>query len=638
MKDKVYKIIVVIVLFSSLFIVGQEQGDSYKTFGVIPQGVKDSLHQQLNRATDFKDRAKLLKIIAEIHIKLGNTDSIIYYGNSLKEEALNKTPEGLTNALWLSRSYVILGKGSLQKGLYDDAMEYYLQGIEISPVEKKPLLHYQHKLGLALVYIEKGVYKDAMKILDECLNKSDDLELTAFAKKYYGDIYLQKDDLVESKKYYKEAMLDFKKLKLEKPQLKIQVSLGTIAILENDFDNAYKHLKEVKNKSLEKKYYDLHIAAVLRIGHIYSHNKQYEEAQIVLSTAYVNAVQWNQLELQKTIAKSMIALYVETEDYKNAYNLMTQYEEVSSQIINNQKRKEVKELEIKYQTAQKENEILTLQEEQLLKESEIKRQKTIKNAFLIGFLVVLIPIIALLYMYYQKLQAQSQLNVKQEEINRQKVASLIKGQELKLVKASIEAQDEERGRIARELHDSIGGNLAAIKLQMNNLNDKAAIKDAIVNQLDETYQQVREISHNLIPSKFSQNAFTTLISEYIDKLDKASDQDITFNPYPKDKINALDENLQVEVFNILQELITNTLKHAKAKNVEIHVNIHNKTLQMLFEDNGVGFDKEKMRTGIGLQNIKSRLEALQGNINIDSTINRGTAVTIEIPINYDTSN
>ena len=85
-------------------------------------------------------------------------------------------------------------------------------------------------------------------------------------------------------------------------------------------------------------------------------------------------------------------------------------------------------------------------------------------------------------------------------------------------------------------------------------------------------------------------------------------------------------------------MLTNTLKHAKAKNVEIHVNIHNKTLQMLFEDNGVGFDKEKMRTGIGLQNIKSRLEALQGNINIDSTINRGTAVTIEIPINYDTSN
>ena len=242
----------------------------------------------------------------------------------------------------------------------------------------------------------------------------------------------------------------------------------------------------------------------------------------------------------------------------------------------------------------------------------------------------------LLLIKLQQLQAQSQLNVKQEEINRQKVASLIKAQELKLVKASIEAQDEERGRIARELHDSIGGNLAAIKLQMNNLSDEADVKKTIVDQLDETYQQVREISHNLIPSKFSQNAFTTLINDYIEKLDKASDQDITFIPHPKDKINALDENLQVEIFNILQELITNTLKHAKAKNVEIHVNIHNNILQLLFEDNGIGFDKGKTPSGIGLQNIKSRLEALHATMNIDSTINRGTAVTIEIPINYDT--
>jgi len=626
----------ILLLFFSIFVTAQEQRENYKAFGVIPQHIPDSLYQQLEDSDNFDKRTKLIEEIANIHIQLGNTDSIIYYGEYLKNEAEYQTPDKLTNSLWLSKAYTILGKGSIQKGLYDDAMQYYLQGIEITPESIKPMLHYQHKLGLALVYIEKGEYEKAIYLLDVCINKSNNKEINAYAKKYYGDILLYKEDFKPSKAYYKMALLDFNNLKLDKSQLKIKVNLGTIAMLEEDFDVAYKYLKEVKDKALEKEYYDLHIDAVLRIGYIYRKNKQYEEAQIVLSTAYVNAVQWNQLESQKVIAKSMIDIYVETDDYKNAYNLMTQYQAVSNQIINNQKRKEVKELEVKYQTAQKENEILSLQEEQLLKESEIKRQKTIKNAFLIGFLVILMPIIALLYMYYQKLQAQSQLNVKQEEINRQKVASLIKAQELKLVKASIEAQDEERGRIARELHDSIGGNLAAIKLQMNNLNEEETVKKTIVNQLDETYKQVREISHNLIPSKFSQNAFTTLISDYIEKLDKASDQDITFIPHPIDKINALDENLQVEVFNIIQELITNTLKHAKAKNVEIHVNIHNNILQLLFEDNGIGFDKEKTPSGIGLQNIKSRLEALHANINIDSTINRGTAVTIEIPLNYDT--
>ena len=202
---------------------------------------------------------------------------------------------------------------------------------------------------------------------------------------------------------------------------------------------------------------------------------------------------------------------------------------------------------------------------------------------------------------------------------------------MKLVKASVEAQDEECTRIARELHDSIGGNLAAIKMQMNNLKNEKNAKETIVSQLDETYKQVREISHNLIPSKFSQNAFTTLISEYISKLD-SSDLDIVFMPYPEDKINALAENIQVEVFNILQELLTNTLKYAQAKNVEIHLNVHNNSLQLLFEDNGIGYNQDKTPTGIGLQNIKSRLEKLNAQLNIDSSINRGTAVTAEIPL------
>ena len=122
----------------------------------------------------------------------------------------------------------------------------------------------------------------------------------------------------------------------------------------------------------------------------------------------------------------MVDLYRIQEDYKNAYALMTQYVSVTNRIAKEQCTKEISELEIQYQTLQKENEINSLREEQLLKESEIKRQKTIKYAFLFGFLILLIPIAALLYVYYQKLQAQSQLNTQQEELNKQKVSSLIR--------------------------------------------------------------------------------------------------------------------------------------------------------------------------------------------------------------------
>lgn len=625
----------IIVLFVASLTYAQKDDDeksTYTAYSVTFDRAPDSLYQQLNSADNLKDKAFYIESIAKIHLELGNTDSINYYGNYLADEVQKNQDDGVIDNLILSKAYSILAKGKMLQGLYEEAMKFYLQGLEITKISESPYLYFTHSLGLASVYIMEEAFDKATPLLDNAIENSKNTYFTGLAKKYYGDIFYLKRDINKSKPYYNEALLDLEKSPDKKLALKIKLNLGTMEAVSKNTDSALKLFEEVKVEATKSKYYDLYVDAVLRIGQLYKDLKNYHNAQVILSIAHINTVQWDRMELEKEVIQSLVGLYREMKDYKNAYALMTQYVSVSNKIIKEQKSKEIKELEVKYQTLQKENEINSLREEQLLKESEIKRQKTIKYAFLIGFLILLIPIIALLIVYYQKLQAQSQLNTQQQELNKQKVSSLIREQELKLVKASVEAQDEERTRIARELHDSIGGNLAAIKMQMNNLGDKTSLKETIVSQLDETYQQVREISHNLIPSKFSQNAFTTLISEYIKKIDNSAGLDIVFMPYPEDKINALEENIKVEVFNIIQELLTNTLKYAKAENVEIHLNIHNNSLQLLFEDNGVGFDTTKTPTGIGLQNIKSRLEKLNAQLNIDSSINRGTAVTVEIPL------
>lgn len=613
-----------------------EEKTWYTAFAKTYDRAPDSLYQQLKEAQELKDKVFFIESIANVHIELGNTDSIIYYGKFLEDEARDNQKDGIIDNLYLSKSYTILGKGKMLQGLYDEAMKYYLQGLEITKITESPFLYFTHSLGLASVYIQNDEFEKAEPLLDNAIENSTNTYFKGLAKKYYGDIYFDKRDGTNSESYYNDALVDLEKVPDKKLSLLIKLNLGTMDVARDRIEPALQLFEEVKNIANNNKYYDLYIDAVLRIGYVYKELKNYQAAQMILSTAHINAVGWDRLELEKKVLQSLVELYRDQEDYKNAYALMTQYVSVSNRIIQEQKSKEIKELEIQYQTLQKEKEISTLREEQLLKESEIERQKTIKYAFLIGFLILLIPITALLMVYYQKLQAQSQLNAQQEELNKQKVSSLIREQELKLVKASVEAQDVERTRIARELHDSIGGNLAAIKMQMNSLNDKSESRNAIVTQIDDTYKQVREISHNLIPSKFSQNAFTALIRDYIGKLDKSIEMDIVFMPYPEDKINALEEHIQVEVFNIVQELLTNTLKYAKAKNVEIHLNLHNNSLQLLFEDNGVGFDQNKTPTGIGLQNIKSRLEKLNAQFNIDSTINRGTAVTIEIPLENGT--
>ena len=181
------------------------------------------------------------------------------------------------------------------------------------------------------------------------------------------------------------------------------------------------------------------------------------------------------------------------------------------------------------------------------------------------------------------------------------------------------------------MHDSIGGNLAGIKLQLASANQPEELNN-IGQQLDETYQLVRDISHTLIPKKFRENAFTELIGEYIRSISNTGKLSIGFHPYPEKLVNGIDEKLQMNLFKIIQELMTNTLKHAGAKNVELHLTVLDNELSLLFEDNGKGFDTSKSSKGIGSKNIMNRVNEMQGRLNIDSQVGRGTVVAIELPI------
>ncbi|AXT51620.1 histidine kinase [Aquimarina sp. BL5] len=630
MRNRHLYIFIILISFS---VNAQEKKDWYSAFGKTPALVDSYLYKELKNAKDFQTRAKLIDTIASIHIQTGITDSIIYYGNLLQDEVMSQKELLLNRNLYLSKAYHILGKGKLEKGLYDDAMKHHFDGIEISPIEEMEKMHNLHQIALGVVYLHQLEVETALSIFETCIKNTEDKEVLLLAIKYKADILLFQKKTEEAKENYKKAqelLLTQKNIKVD---LDIKIRLGRIDVFENKLEQGLEHFISVKDQALKHNFYDLYIDAVIRVGIIYYRQGHLEASQMVLSTAYANTLQWNKLELQRDVIKVLRNIEVAEKDYENAYNLMTQYVSISNQILENQNKVIAKEMEAKYQTLQKEKEILSLKEEQLLKESEIKRQRTIKKAFLIGFLVVLIPVIALLFLYFQKLKTQIALNKSQKEVNSQKVYGLMKDQELNLVKATMDGQNKERRRLARELHDSIGGNLASIKLQLSsNTSNNESIQTKILNQIDETYHQVRDLSHNLASKKFQNNGISTLIKEYVNNIEQGSKQKISFNPHPEEKINEIENPLKEELFKIIQELLTNTLKHAKADQIDIYLNQYQTILQLLFEDNGIGFNSEKMAEGIGFKNIKNRLHSLSGNMVIDSTIDRGTVINIEIPV------
>ncbi|WP_062061719.1 histidine kinase [Aquimarina longa] len=619
----------VLIILYSIVLSSQDTEEQifFRSYGYIPNDVRPELYDELQKSIDIHKKLQLIEEIAEIHIQAGNTDSITYYGNLLKTEVLNN--DDINKSIYLSKASNIIGWGKLKNGLYDSAMMHFIEGISSSPISEMRTLHYKHQLGLGIVYFRKSQYDMAIPFFESCLTETEDKETIILAKKFLGDVYLSKQDTEKATFYYLDALDNIPVITPNKIQLEIQINLGKIELFHNRTTKAMDYFVPVKEKAQKNHFYDLYIDAVYEIGKVYYRLGEYNAAELIISTARVNTVQWNRLDLEKRMILVLKNLNIKQENFKNAYALMTQYVRVSNEILVKQNKKAVKELEIKYQTLQKEKEILSLKEEQLLKENELEKQRTIKTAFLIGFLVILVPIIGLLFVYFQKLKTQIALNKSQEEVNTQKVYGLMKDQELNLIKATMAGQDKERQRLARELHDSVGGNLASIKLQLSNTDIQ---RDHMIKQIDETYNQVRDFSHNLTPKKFQKTPITLLIKEYINNVINGSGQHISFHPYPENEIDEISPILTEELFKIIQELLTNCLKHANAKNITIYLNHHKDSIQLLFEDDGIGFEVDNVSDGIGFKNIKTRLNALSGGMFVDSIVNRGTVISIEVPV------
>lgn len=606
---------------------------TFKMIGSLDEQVNYELLDSLKHAATIDEKNQVLKKLAYYNIQIGNADSILFYGNSMKFLIDNNLDKLKSPKINLSETYHIIAQGNTLKGLYDESIKNNLLGIDLARSINDSTEYYIHQAGLAKNYALKGNYDKATPIYNFCL-KYDHLSKNTLREIYSGIAYIQlkAGKYEDATFYYNKALNLAKETNNLKEELNIKMRMGFTEESKENYPFALNLYEEIKILTLENNFYDLHIDSQNRMGIVYAKMGNYEIAKMVLGTAYINAVNWNKLDQQISLLSNTKKLYLLDDDYENAYAIMTQLEGIKRKMDKNQNLKQVRELEIKHETLQKENKIIQLQNEQFIKNSIIDKQKMTRNIILIAFLIILIPSISLIYVYYQKLMTQSELSKKQEQISKQNISSLIKTQELKLIKASMDGQNQERFRIARELHDSIGGNMASIKMSVSNLEQKDELYNQITNQIDETYLMVRDLSHNLIPKKFTKNAFTSLITEYFDTINKSSEISTNFASHSEELLNEIDENYQVELYKVIQELTTNTLKHAKATQIDIEINIVDHILKMFFEDNGIGFDLKKAYNGIGLSNILGRIKELNGELNIDSNPNRGSLFIVDIPL------
>ncbi len=557
-------------------------------------------------------------------------DSAIIYA---KESLLLNTEGG--DSLKSRRNsiiYDLLGRNYKTKGLYRESKKWFIKGIEEAQKYNEEQYYYKNTHGLALVYYNEGNLKKAVGFFKECLKYKGDEEIVYGSYINLGMIYSELEDYKESDVFLKKAY----DISLAKNNTKaiavILLNLGKNAQRQKNIEKARKLYERTIEISDKEGFHLIKTAARISVGNILMDLKDYKEAKLIYSITLAHALEFDLLSQQLVIYEKLKIIAVKTGNYKEAFLHSSRYFQIKESINEQQKDEKINELEVRYETIKKEKEIILLKKSQELQEFNLKREKGNKKIILISFLIFLIPIIGLLINYYLRLKAQGELNKKEKEINKQKVTSLYKEKELELIKANIEGRDKERERIAEELHDSIGGNLAAIKLQLGSskISNPEYIKKVNI-QIDETYKQVRNISHSLISEKNYKKAFCNAIETYLNNIGDSSDIETSFTIYPKKKIDLLSEYIKSEVFKIIQELITNTIKHANASFMDLNISLSDeKVLNILFEDNGVGFDYGNEREGLGFVNIKKRLSKIEGSLLVDSRIGRGTIINIEI--------
>lgn len=210
-----------------------------------------------------------------------------------------------------------------------------------------------------------------------------------------------------------------------------------------------------------------------------------------------------------------------------------------------------------------------------------------------------------------------------------------------LLNMELEIQQQTMGHIGREIHDNIGQKLTLTSLNLhclmlNKNEDEKKELQSINEIIGESLGLLRGLSKSLTDNRIVELNFYELIEEEIQKINKIKPFNIIFN---YDDMHAFDYQQKVVLFRITQEFIQNSIKYAKCKNVHISLDINEKDIHYVLTDDGIGFNMKALENkGIGLANMKKRVELLQGKVKIKSELNKGTTVELNIPTSHEKNN
>ena len=571
------------------------------------------------------------------HGQTNSINQILNLSDSLKysdpEEAVRNAQKGLALANQsddkrnVSKSYSMLGVIMCIQGNYTEALNYHLQALKINEDLQDSIAIASNYNNLGMVLDNAGKDSAALTYflkaiqIQEHKGKKEDLLKT------YNNLGILQANLLQTDKaiYYFEKAAQ---IAHETNQLAIEGSIKHNIAMFHIGEENYHQALDLLSQSLaihQQTNNDRGAATnYLYIGITCLYLKELKKGLTNLKLAQDLANQKGFNDILSECYLQLSIFYEGEKNFSEALTYLKLWAEVEHAIINEASVSSMAEMQTKYETEKKEKENFELKRiteiQQLTIENDNQKRK---NQLILGTALFSLIIVVLLFVYYRKKQTQKTIHAVQ----------LAEADKLRF-KAVIEAEEKERARIARELHDGLGQMLSTARLNVSGLNNNSSADDkalviSALKIIDDSCEEVRNIAHNMMPGALIQMGLIPALEDLFDHINASKNLQVHFTAEVTDAIGITKE---ISIYRIIQEMLNNIIKHAKAKNAHISMLQKGSHLHLQIKDDGLGFDPLKIKdsAGIGWKNIYSRVTMLNGTIEIDTAEGKGLVVNMLI--------
>ena len=615
----------------------------------------DSLKRVLESRQTAKDSAKILIDLCWEY-RFINADTARDYGMKALELAQkNGIREYEVEALHN------IGVTHEAQGNYDQAL-----GLELKALEFRKEIGDESKTAntlnnIGIIYDEQGNYKSALEYYHEArkiYEKLGDEKKIAMVLVNMAIVLKSQGEYAKVIEYYREALAIYQKLKNEFGVAVCYANLGSVFYYLPDYDSALQYslkaTKEFETQNIQQflgsslcnagMAYDKlgdrekaksYLLKAKMMNKQYDNKKELSFAMIYLSKVYQSegllqlaeteasealtiATKINALQQVMEARLALAEIQASKNDFKKAYQEYREYVLIKDSIYQQDKTRQIAQLQTEYETVKKENQILQLKQVNELKDARLN-QSIITIILLVA---ILGGILAFGFLWKNRITLKQQAELQATR------ASLREGQ----LKAVIASQEEERKRFAADLHDGLGQMISALRLSLSNEKVDANALSHALGVLSDMNVEIRNIAFNLMPQVLMKSGLEEALKEFALRINRTGSVSVAVQTFDLD--NDMPAEHRIALYRICQEWVNNVIKYSGGNHISIQLVKHPQELVLTIEDNGRGFDPNSLleSVGNGWKNINSRLHMIKGSIEIDTQKDRqGTTLIIAVP-------